>query len=215
MQKIWLTAALMAGTAGAQDDGTLRAAAAENRARIATRPDFIDGPRAELSEAEKALGHHGAVIIEGVIGTDGTMRAARVKASSGVPALDGIALAAATASRFTPAKDAAGVALPVLTSMPFELVAYKTPKGGLFEYRCAQWVRDMDWWRSVAPQRPWKEHELYKMQLGMMMLGMIQTARGDHAKMQTEIAGFETRWNAALDRCRAEPRKLQKDVLYR
>ena len=196
-------------------DAVIRAAAQGNRERMKAPPGFVNGPRAALPPSEKALGHHGTVIIEGVIDVDGRMHAARVKVGSGVAALDNIALSAAQESRFTPAKDAAGQALPVLTSMPFDLVAYKSVNSGLFEHKCDQFVRDMDWWRIANPSKPFSEHTLYKLELGSSMLSIMQAARGDQNKLRTLIGGFDTKWSAAMELCRVKPAMLQKDVIFR
>ena len=195
-------------------DETVRAEAKANRDKMTTKPSFVNGPRAELPESERALGHHGAVIIEGVIGLDGKMHATWVKTSSGLPSLDKIALAAAQASSFMPGKNSAGVPIPILTSMPFELVAYKSATGGIFEYHCDQFVRDMDWWHVANPQKPYSDHELYKMESGLIMLTLIQSAKGDQSKLREALAVFDNKWNAAIEQCRRKPRLLQKDALY-
>lgn len=82
------------------------AEAKANRAKIKTAPTFIDGPKADLPEAEKALGHHGPVVVEGIIGTDGRMTEVRIKETSHAAAVDRIAIEAALGSTFMPAKDA-------------------------------------------------------------------------------------------------------------
>lgn len=195
-------------------DQALRVEAQANRARMKAPPTFIDGPHAVLPDAEKAQGHHGQVVIDGVIAPDGRMHAARVKTSSELPTLDAIALAAAEHSRFAPAKDAAGAPLAVLISMPFDLVAYKSAKGGVFEYRCDQFVRDMEWWHGAHPQKAYSEHELYRMELGVQMLSLIQAARGDQDRLRKAIAAFDGKWIAAIEACRKTPTKLQKDALF-
>jgi len=187
-----------------------------NRSKMKVAPSFVEGPRAELPETEKALGHHGSVVIQGIIGVDGKMSEARVKLTSNAPVLDQIALAAADASTFTPAKDVNGVPLSVVVSMPFDLVAYKASGGmGILQYKCAQFVRDMDWWRTVNPDKSFKEHELYKLEIGFEMLPLIQRARGNQETLSQSIAGFEVRWNAAIELCRKKPDILQRDALYR
>jgi TonB family protein len=191
-------------------------AAEANRDRVKTAPSFVDGPHADLTDAEKALGHHGPVLIQGIIGLDGKMAEARVKTSSGAPTLDGIALAAATASTFVPAKDADGAALPVVIVMPFDLVAYKAVGGmGITKYSCAQFVRDMDWWASAHPDKTFKDHELYRMELGFEMMAMISQARGNNAALGKSINAFADRWTAAIDLCRTKPTMLQRDAIYR
>ncbi len=186
-----------------------------NRSEMKKPPAFIDGPKAELPEAEKAQGHHGDVVVQGIIGIDGRMKEARVRTSSGVTALDEIALAAARASTLTPAKDITDASIPVVISMPFEFVAYKSATGGLFDYKCGQFVRDMDWWRSVNPEKTFKDHELYRMELGFQMLSLIQRARGNHQLLQKNIRGFDDKWNATMELCRRKPDILQHSALQR
>jgi TonB family protein len=192
------------------------AEAEANRQKMKVAPSFVEGPRAELPESEKTHGHHGPVVIQGIIGIDGRMHEARVKVASGALAIDEIALAAAAASIFLPAKDANGIPLPVVISMPFDLVAYKASGGmGILQYKCSQFVRDMDWWKSVNPDKTFKEHELYKMEIGFEMLSLIQRARGNQALLSQSVAGFEVRWSAAIDLCRKKPDMLQRDAIYR
>lgn len=184
-----------------------------NRPRMKTAPTLVDGPQAELPEAEKALGHHGPVIIQGVIGIDGRMHEARVKRASGAPTLDQLALAAANASTFTPAKDADGVSLPVVNSMRYELAAYEfTGERLILHYKCDQFVRDMDWWKSVHPDTSVKEHELYQAELGLEVLTSIRGARANHDALRQRIAAFEARWNAAIAFCRRNPNAQKRDA---
>ena len=190
--------------------------ATANRARIKVAPTFIDGPRAELPEAEKALGHHGRVVVEGIIGIDGTMTEARIRQTSNAPALDKIALDAAIASSFTPAKDVDGQLLPVVVAMPFDLVAYKSEQGmGILQYTCEQFVRDMDWWRSVNTGTPFSEHELHQLESGMDFAAAISRVNGDYARLKGFSSDFDKRWLAAIDYCRKKPKILQRDAIFR
>ena len=210
---VW--AASPAPTPAPAADDSLFAEGRANVARARTRPEFVDGPEPVLPEAEKAQGHHGTVVVEGVVAADGRMHSARVKVSSRAPALDAIALDAAKATKFTPARDEAGSPLPVHVLMPFELVAYKTPKGGLFEYRCGQFVRDMDWWRTAHPEKQLSDHELYKMALGLSFVSGMQARGADPQKFLKAAGAFPARWAKAVEKCRAKPGMLQKDALFR
>ncbi|WP_086607575.1 energy transducer TonB [Erythrobacter donghaensis] len=187
-----------------------------NRAKIKVAPAYIDGPRPELPEAEKALGHHGTVRVEGIIGVDGKMTEVRIKQTSNSPVLDKIALDAAIASTFTPAKDVQGQPLPVVVAMPFDLVAYKSEQGmGIVQYTCEQFVRDMDWWKSVNPEKPFSEHELHKLESGMEFAAAISRANGDYARLKGFSSDFDQRWLAAIDYCRKKPKILQRDAIFR
>ena len=190
--------------------------ATANRAKVKVAPVFVDGPRAELPEAEKALGHHGTVFVEGIIGVDGRMTEVRIKRTSNAPALDRIALDAALASTFTPAKDADGAPLSIIVTMPFDLVAYKAAAGmGIMQYTCDQFVRDMEWWKSVNPDKPFKDHELYLLESGMEFAGTVSQAKGDYAKLKGFSTDFDQRWEAAIAYCRKKPKILQRDAIFR
>lgn len=209
-------AAPPATEAVAQDAGDAWREAVANRGKLKVAPGFTGGPRAELPEAEKALGHHGSVLVEGIIGIDGRMTSVRVKQTSHAPVLDRIAVDAALASTFTPAKDADGAALAIVVAMPFDLVAYKAEQGmGIMQYTCDQFVRDMDWWKSVNPEKPFKDHELYKLESGMEFAAAISRAKGDYATIQGFSADFDQRWDVAIAYCRKKPKILQRDAIFR
>jgi TonB family protein len=190
--------------------------ATANRAKVKTAPSFIDGPRAELTETERALGHHGPVVVQGIIGLDGRMTEVRVRQSSQSPGVDRIALEAALASTFTPAKDASGTPLPIIVSMPFDLVAYKSAESmGMMEYTCEQFVRDMDWWKSVNPDKPFSAHELFKLESGMEFAAAISQAKGDYSRLKGFSSNFDQRWIAAIEYCRKKPKILQRYAIFR
>ena len=204
-----------AGEASRNTSSASWAEAVANRENMATPPKFVEGPYATLTESEKALGHHGPVVVEGIIDVDGRMREPRIKVSSRAEAVDAIALDAAGASTFSPAMDAAGAALAVVVAMPFDLVSYKSRSGGMFEYRCDQFVRDMDWWKRAHPEEAYKKHELYTMQLGFFMSGLVLRSGKEQELFRAEIERFDERWLAAIETCRKKPKLLQKDVIFR
>lgn len=187
-----------------------------NRTKVKVAPFFVDGPYAELPGSEKALGHHGPVVVEGILGVDGRLTEVRIKQTSHAPAVDQIAIKAALASTFTPAKDAQGEPLPIIIAMPFDLVAYKAAGGmGIQQYTCEQFVRDMDWWKSVNPDKPFSEHELYKLESGMEFAAAVSQANGDYAGLKGFSADFDQRWVAAIEYCRKKPKRLQRDAIFR
>ncbi len=202
--------------ADAVPDSPAWSQAKANRPRIKTAPRFINGPHAELTEAEKALGHHGPVVVEGIIGVDGRMTEVRVKRTSHSPSVDRIAIEAALASTFAPATDADGAPLPIIVAMPFDLVAYKSNEGpGMVQYTCAQFVRDMDWWRSVNPDKPFSQHELHNLESGMEFAAAISRAKGDYARLKGFSSNFDQRWIDAIEYCRKKPKVLQRDAIFR
>lgn len=106
--------------------------------------------------------------------------------------------------------------MAIVVGMPFDLVAYKSSDGpGILEYSCAQFVRDMDWWKSVNPDKPFKEHELYLLESGMDFAAAVSRANGDYAGLNGHSAKFEQRWLAAIELCRRKPKMLQRDAIFR
>lgn len=209
-----LATALLFVSAHAQSPAWTEAKA--NVQNAMQQPSLLDGPRATLTEAERLQGHHGPVEIEGILGVDGKLHEVRVRHSSKAAAVDELALAAATASTFTPAKDANGVPIPVIIAVPYSLSAYKSATGGADEYRCAQFVRDMDWWKSVNPDRPFAEHELYKMQIGLFLTPVLLSGGMSNPEIvRTARSDFENVWTDAISRCRKKPKSLQKDIVFR
>lgn len=71
------------------------AAAEVNREHIATRARWVDGPEANYPESERALGHHGTVMVRGLLGVDGRLRFVSIERSSRAPILDQSALVSA------------------------------------------------------------------------------------------------------------------------
>lgn len=214
---VWLCGSAMAQEQGAatpalqpspidQVASTEIAAAEANRALISRRPEWLSGPRAEFPDSEKALGHNGDVVVRGLLGVDGRLRHATISVSSGAPALDANALAAANLSVFQPAEDVDRRAIPVMMSMPFKFYAYRSsdPGGGAAQYTCDQFVLDMDWWRSTFPEKTIEDHELYTMVLGLGVTSRLHLGT-ERAFAAESTADFTRRWLAAIETCRAHP----------
>lgn len=204
--------------ASAEASAADEAAAAEalsNLSRVKTRAKWISGGEVELPEAERLAGHHGKVLVTGVLGTDGRLRYAMLKAGSGSPVLDRIAVAASLSAVFEPAKDADGKPLSVPITIPFEFYAYKSaePGGGLVRYSCKQFAVDMDWWRATFPDRKWSEHELYTMIVGIAVLAKGNLAAGGAAGLKSTLADVEARWVQTIEKCRARPDKRFADIM--
>jgi TonB family protein len=180
---------------------------------VATAPRFISGPQAEYSDAERNAGHHGNVVIRGIIGLDGRFRDPVVAVSSGAPGLDAAALAAARATLFTPAKDEAGTPMETPARMPFRFSRAAAPGGGLVHYLCGAFAQDMTWWRATFPDRPWDDLEFYQFYTGLRIAGSRVLQPGGQARVRQALADFERQWERAIETCRARPDALLVDVL--
>ena len=202
----------------AETDAANEAAAVEalsNLSRVKTQARWLSGGEVELPEAQRLAGHHGKVLVTGVLGVDGRLRWAMIKTSSGSPVLDSIAVSAALSAVFEPAKDADGKALSVPITIPQAFYNYRSaePGGGLVRYTCRQFAADMDWWRATFPDRKWSDHELYTMIVGIAVLAKGNLAAGGAAGLKATLADVETRWVKSIETCRAKPEKRFADVM--
>jgi TonB family protein len=182
--------------------------------RMKVRPKLKSGLNPEFPESEKALGHHGEVIVKGQLGVDGRVHDAHVATSSGAPSLDDVALKSAEAAEFTPALDAEGAPIAVPISLPFEFASYRTPGpgGGVLRYSCRQFALDMTWWRSAHPKSEWKDHELYSIFAGLGSMMMLKRMPVDANALKAYFDGLPRRWERAIEACRSQPERRFIDV---
>lgn len=197
--------ALVAGPTTAQDapgeaEAAAMATAKANQALVKVKPRWVSGEQPAFPEAEKALGHHGVVKVSGILGADGRMSQTEVALSSGAPVLDALALASVKGALFQPAKDAAGVPIPLAINVPVEFYSYKSagPGGGILRYSCGQFACDMDWWRATFPKAELIDHELYATMRGIAALAQINSGRLDAAAIGSFNEDFAGRWSAAV-----------------
>ncbi|MFT3726212.1 MAG: TonB family protein [Terricaulis sp.] len=179
-------------------------AAEANQTRISARPHWISGAF-EYPDTERALGHHGAVVIRGLVGVDGKMHYATVQTSSRAPALDDNALAFANASVFEPAEDASGAAIAAIASLPVEYYSYTSNEGvGAAMYTCRQFVLDMDWWRSAFSDKTLADNRFFLMIRGLGTLARM--GQGGALSVESNES-FAHRWDQAIANCRAHPER--------
>lgn len=181
------------------------AAAEANLQLVKTQAVLTEPGSLEIPENTKATGQHGEVLVRGLLGADGRFRNLSVAISSRGAELDQHAIANAAAAKFEPARDAEGAPLEILASYPQEFYHYASADGvGLALYGCAQFVRDIDWWSSVYPEKKITENRLYVMTVG---LGVMARLGGGvkQALAAADVGGFPNRWNDALQTCRANP----------
>ncbi len=192
------------------------AEAAASRTKAKTAPKFIKGPRATIPSEAKAEGAQGKVVVSGIIGIDGQFGSLSVKESSKSDWLDNAAVRVASASKFVPAKDAAGQPIAIVVNMPFEFSNTTAPEGngvGIIRYRCDQFVRDSDWWSKTWPGRIDNFRAFVS---GYSIIARSQTESGTTEERYGKAFrddGFGARWQAAIAACRNAPDKLMVDML--
>jgi len=196
-------------------DSSAVAAARAARARVKTRPESVPPPEADRKRidaelerrvaAARALGHHGQVVVEGIIGIDGRFTDLRVRTSSRADDLDALALDSARATIFKPARDAAGVPLAIWGAMPFEVMPASFGMGTIAGYRCDAFVRDMDWWQGAWPEAKLRDSRLYLMVSGFELVRAIGASGVDGGMAKLKASTFDDRWVQGLATCRSQP----------
>lgn len=174
-------------------------------------PLYVSRVDPEFSDAARAAGEHGKVVIAGKIGADGQLFDAVVATSSRSPTLDAAALAAAQASRLRPYRDNAGQPLAVPVNLSFAFDNYHTPGpgGGILRYRCDQFVRDENWWQATWPAS--EKNGFYTLMLGLSM--MSQGVLSNPSGIKEAKAAFDARLADARRDCAAQPDRLFVDVM--
>lgn len=215
-----LGAALLAAQAEAAEPTAAPAATTDtwaeaeaNVERAKGKARMTGGRFPALPESSKALGHHGKVEIRGIITREGTFGDLRIVQSSGSAELDRIAMDAASAFAFAPATDADGQPIAIAASVPFYFGAYIGDEGLAADYRCDQFLRDMDWWQSVNPGKPFKENHVFQIMAGAQTLVAMQ--KNDVAGMVAAVRAFPGQWDKAMAKCRKKPDMLMAKALFR
>lgn len=197
------SAALVAPAVSAEEAEVAKAKS--NRILAATPPSWLSGKTPEIPKTLLLAGHHGTVVVSGVIGVDGQARYTSVAESSGSPELDQLALVAFAAMRFSPAVTADGAPIPLFIHFSQRFSLSDSEK-----YSCEQFVRDMDWWEKSHPGAKWKEHEFFLMMTGFATANAIFTSRKSQSESDTE-----QHWRATIENCRSAPRRRFRDVFFR
>lgn len=160
-----------------------------------SRPKIVEKTDAPFPEAARMAGHHGQVKITVTVDANGRVSAATVTVSSRSDLLDTAAADAARASRFRPALDDEGK--PTEGSY---VLTYRFDDRTLKTYRCADAVRDVDWWHAVWPGR---SDEVDWLIYWFAMLDTSNpTAGGERDRLIAKV------WT----RCRATPDALLADA---
>jgi TonB family protein len=180
------------------------ASATANKSQARTAPTLVRQPEWRRSDAAKDAGEFGEVVLTGLIGEDGRFSEAKVVVSSRSKDLDAAALAAASEVVFEPARDVSGKALSIPAKFAIEYPQAKFHgTDGLSQYRCAQFVRDYDWWYRTWPAE--KNDRVFATLRGFVTVAEL---RGGNTKID-----FKAEWSQAIDDCRRAPNKLMLDML--
>jgi TonB family protein len=195
-----------------ESDPPAVAEAKANRTRVKFPPEIkSDKPKwfdAEM-EAQRKLGHHGRVVVEGIIGLEGRYSRLRVRTSSRAPGFDALALRVAAEAQFSPARDATGSPVAIWAAFPLEKLPTSFADRSLFGYRCDEAVRDFDWWRGAWPEAKVNQYATFLMIAGFEFVQL----RNAPAQVRAKLADLAIRWNDGLTTCRTSPTKKLLDAL--
>lgn len=172
-------------------------------------PQKLAGTEPELTEEMRRLGHHGTVLVTGVVQTDGTLGELTLSQASQSDLINAAALAAAASYRFEPPIGVTGTPETRPARLVFELSQAKEGGGsyttGLADYQCRAFIAELDWWLSVNPDKTAKDYELRKFLIGLGVIMAMQ--KGDKAgdAMLAGVEAMNTGWDRAVEACRLVP----------
>ncbi len=206
-----VAAALQIGAAAAQmpEDSPAVTAAKANRASMKTAPFYTREPDTVVPEDAKVRGEHGEVSVSGIVDVDGRFMETRVKSTSRSDRIDAAALRAAQKARFSPAQGSDGRPLPVHVSVKFNFDNAASLDGKAFRsYRCAQFLRDQQWWKQAWPERPQDK-------FGNLLAGMLISSAGTRPEaLQRNAERFDAIWKVTFDQCRTKPNASVVDTFF-
>jgi TonB family protein len=183
----------------------------------ASHPERVrGGPRGaiDIPQWAKDAGHNGSATHQVEVGPDGTILSITIKRSSRSEAIDAAALDAAKAAWYIPATDPAGKPTSGMIEVRSEYARWddESPGGGLDTYRCADLIREYDWFiaahKATGDRLFWPQNAY----VGRLMLanqGGIDPR--DRAAIARQRALFEKQWQAIVKQCRKMPDALMLD----
>lgn len=168
-----------------------------------TLPTLVSGPPSTGKERFFARGIQGEIRIAGVVGIDGAFHDASIALSSRSSELDSFALDLIAKSKFEPAKDNMGVAVPVKATIPVHLWKDSLTDGSIFSKRCEDFVIDADWHSSVFP-----EERPDQLRSWLLISGGTLAYRLGNGSRKEAIPNFQ----AVYDACHKKPSRKFADV---
>ena len=182
------------------DTAAVVVAAKANRGRTKTVPTLIERESERNEDPEEmrlqALGYHGIVTISGILASDGKFTPYTWVARTRSPELNAFYLRESEHVRFNPALDQDGK--PIAIWMNYE-------RGGLATYiirgKCDIFFATSNWWLKVYPNKTINDFPPFQMVNGMRLSGEI-------VRKIVYPTDLKTTWNAAMDYCRGNPKKM-------
>lgn len=171
-----------------------------------TRLQGIETPQPMYPPAARAAGHQGTVVISVLVSEHGELLQARVQRSSRSPALDQAALDAVHRWRFAPATDPLGRPIEAAASVPFTF--RKDSAASLPRKTCAELNTDLARWRTLEPDAPLQQADVYPLAQQLALDG-LHTA----AALQQAIRRFPQAFEQAVQQCTQQPQARVMELI--
>jgi TonB family protein len=182
-------------------------------------PEYVrGGPRGsiDIPQSAKNAGHNGSATHQVTIGADGAILSITLKRSSRSDAIDAAAMAAAKAAWYSPATDPSGKPVSGTIEVRSEYARWddESPGGGLDTYRCADLVREYDWFIAAHKATGDRLFWLQNAYVGRLMLAnQAGVDPRDRAAIARQRSGYEKKWQAIVKQCRKRPEALMLDLV--
>lgn len=159
---------------------------------------LLSEPPASYPAAAKAAGHQGVVKLRLSINTEGGVEDAQVIESSRSDLLDAAAVEQVKAWKLSPAIDAEDKPMAVKVVAPIKYV--KDSIADLANKACSDLNVDVSWFRSVYPDKPVSDMNIYNLSLGLLAM-----AAGSGPKMLETSRKFSKAFDKTVERCAEKP----------
>mgnify|MGYP002780950457 FL=1 len=150
------------------------------------------------------------------VGPDGKLKSLTLKRSSNSPAIDAAAKAWAEAAYYLAATDAAGAAIEGEAEVRLDYARWddESPGGGLGDYRCADLVREAEWFAAAnAGERKIFTLENFFTSMPGLKAMLDGAATPSIEERQRGYASRGREWQRLLQRCRRSPDRLFLDLV--
>lgn len=184
------------------------------------RPRMLETqPPFDIPQWAKDAGHNGISTWRVVVDAAGAVAEAQLVRSSGSEAIDGAARQYIMQATFLPGtgyRDDRRTTAEV--RLGYARWDERSPGGGMRDYRCADLLREVDWFRAnvaqIAPAQAERTAvftlERYFM-LGSMLVFAADNPDLSYAEVGNHVPEFEQQWSDIVAACRADPASLLRD----
>jgi TonB family protein len=184
------------------------------RQRHPGQPRLFGSKAIDIPQAAKDAGHNGRATWRIAVSADGRATSLDLVRSSNSPAIDEAARARLAGATYLPATDAEGkpVAGTVDVFLDYARWDKDTPGGGIADYRCADLVREHDWFFTAKPAGDTRIFPLENFHDAVVMapwrLANPGVSREAVAARRQEM---KRAWQKVVDGCRRHPDALLLD----